>query len=92
MKKGKKKRVILERVPLACSTLHACWSMDFIFDSLTDGKRFRCLGVIDNYSKLMVALKVIATLEEAIKEYGKPQALRMDNGPEFRSTFFCQWA
>jgi len=77
------------------------WSMDFISDKLTDKRKFRCLNIIDTYSRFnmaieaassLPALRVITILEQAIEQYGSPQSITIDNGPEFRSKAFCKWA
>lgn len=77
------------------------WSIDFISDSFTDNRRFRCLNIVDNYSRFNIAieasisfpsLKLISTLEEKIIKYGKPRNITVDNGPEFRSKAFQAWA
>ena len=41
----------------ACS-LHACWSMDFVADQLFDGRKFRSLTIVDNYSRQCMAIEV----------------------------------
>ena len=61
------------------------WSMDFVSDALSNGRRFRVLNIVDDYSKLSPAievdtslpgLRVIRTLERAIALHGKPKAHR----------------
>lgn len=78
-----------------------CWSMDFLSDSLTDGRTLRFFTAIDDCSKLCVALtsdvslpalRVTRSLDEAIERHGKPRAIRTDNGPEFTSKHFDVWA
>ena len=77
------------------------WSMDFISDRLTDGRHYRCLNIIDDYSRFNIAISpafslpslcVTKILDQAINMYGKPQFIRTDNGPEFRSNVFTKWA
>jgi len=76
------------------------WSMDFMCDSLVDGRRFRLLNIIDNYNReslaieidtSLPALRVIRTLEQLVERKGKPQTIRVDNGPEFISDRLQQW-
>jgi putative transposase len=76
------------------------WSMDFMCDSLVDGKRFRLLNVIDDYNReslaieidtSLPALRVIRTLQKLIETRTKPQTIRVDNGPEFISDRLQQW-
>lgn len=77
-----------------------CWSMDFLSDSLVDGRRFRLLNIIDdaNRESLAVevdtslpALRVLRVLQRLVESRGKPQAIRVDNGPEFISDQLQQW-
>jgi len=78
-----------------------CWSMDFMHDATVDGRKLKFLNVIDDAMRYSVAVRVagsipasqvIATLEQAIAEYGAPRKIRVDNGPEFRSNIFIRWA
>jgi putative transposase len=84
-------------VPL---TINQGWSMDFMCDSLVDGRRFRLLNIIDDYNReslaieidtSLPALRVIRTLEKLIECRTKPQVIRVDNGPEFISDRLQQW-
>src|SRR5690606_12546574 len=40
------------------SSLHDCWSMDFVADSLFDGRKIRCLTIADNFSRKCMAIHV----------------------------------
>jgi putative transposase len=77
------------------------WSMDFVSDSLADGRVFRALTIVDDFSKLCPALevdtsisglRVIRVLEKAIELHGKPELIVMDNGPEFTCIALDAWA
>ncbi|MFB5754236.1 integrase core domain-containing protein [Leptospira kirschneri] len=77
------------------------WSMDFMSDSLYSGRRFRILNIIDDYGRLSIATqpefsipseRVIKILNEAIEVYGLPKQIVVDNGPEFTSKSFLNWA
>ena len=77
------------------------WALDFASDVTAAGQRFRVLGVIDGFTRqsLMLATstsfpsrRVTRVLERAIADYGKPQAIRCDNGPELTSRHFLAWA
>ncbi len=70
------------------------WSLDFMSDSLSNGRYFRILNIIDDYNRelcwLQIGLSipaesVVEALDHLIKERGKPKRLRVDNGPEFTS-------
>lgn len=76
------------------------WAMDFMSDSLANGKKFRTLNIIDQYNRkcLEIAIsyslpsrKVIEILQRTIEEHGKPQGIRTDNGSEFTSFLFQDW-
>jgi putative transposase len=77
------------------------WSLDFIHDSLRDGRRFRVLTVVDDFSRECPAIavgtsisgqRVIWVLEELARLTGLPQVLVADNGPEFTSKAVLCWA
>lgn len=81
-------------------TINQGWSMDFMCDSLVDGRRFRLLNIIDDYNReslaieidtSLPALRVIRTLQRLIESRTKPQSIRVDNGPEFISDKLQQW-
>lgn len=101
----KAKRRIPQRIkqPLTIpESANQVWSMDFMCDSLVDGRRFRLLNIIDDYNReslaievdsSLPALRVIRTLNRLIEMKGKPQTIRVDNGPEFISDklqFWCE--
>ena len=74
--------------------------MDFISDSLWNGKRFRVLNIMDDYSREVLAMevgtsisshRVIRVLAQLSKEGLKPETIRVDNGPEFISRTFRRY-
>lgn len=76
------------------------WSIDFMSDALTDGRKFRLLNVIDDYNRESLAievdtslpsLRVQRVLNKLINERSKPSIIRVDNGPEFISHVLQQW-
>lgn len=76
------------------------WSIDFMIDSLTDGRKFRLLNIIDDFNRESLAievdtslpsLRVIRVLERLIAQRGKPANIRCDNGPEFISHKLEHW-
>ena len=65
--------------------------MDFQFDATSDGRRLKFLNVIDEHSRLCLAIRVgrrckakdvVAVLEELTSLYPAPAFIRSDNGPE----------
>lgn len=77
------------------------WSLDFIHDSLRDGRRFRALTVVDDFSRECPVIavdtsisgqRVTRVLEELAQFTGLPEVLVMDNGPEFTSKAMLCWA
>jgi hypothetical protein len=71
---------------------HQVWAMDFQFDDTADGRKLRFLEVIDEQSRLCLAIQVgrlckakdvEAVLEELTSLYPVPAFIRSDNGPEF---------
>ena len=78
-----------------------CWSLDFMHDTLTNGRTTRWLNVIDDCARealhqeidfCLPALRVIRVLDALIKVRGKPNCIRSDNGPEFISHEMHTWA
>ena len=77
------------------------WSLDFVHDTLSTGRGFRCLTVLDECTRESPAIhpahsipadEVIAVLERLRLERGLPQQIITDNGSEFRSRAFDAWA
>jgi len=90
------------RVPLAApAVLNHTWALDFMRDTLYDGRVFRTLNVLDHGNREGLAIeigfslpsrRVLALLEELVALHGAPTALRMDNGPEFLALAVQEWA
>jgi putative transposase len=91
-----------ERVPLIrAETVNQTWSMDFVSDSLSTGRRLKFLTVADDFSHECVQMAVdfgmgagyvTRLLDEAALFRGYPKAVRTDNGPEFTAKAFLAWA
>ena len=102
--KRKKKRRLPKRVSEQISVpeyLNHTWSMDFMADVLTTGRKFRVLTLLDDYNREGLALeidtslgaeRVIRVLNRIITSRGKPQRIRVDNGPEFTSKALKKWS
>ena len=90
----------LERPDL--TSLGQCWSMDFVLDNLFNGSRFRCLTIVDNFSRYCHAIRVgksikgidVVEVMEALKNQNNVVAapIQVDNGSEFISKDFDRWA
>ena len=98
-----KKRIVREKPePLAVpEAVNQVWSMDFMHDSLEDGRAYRLFNVIDDFNReglsievdfSLPAERVIRALDQLIEWRGKPQALRCDNGPEYVSAALTNWS
>lgn len=81
--------------------INECWSMDFMHDTLSDGRSYRLSNVIDDYNReglcidvdfSLPALRVIRALDQVIEWRGKPKVIRCDNGPEYISSVLTTWA
>jgi putative transposase len=77
------------------------WSMDFMADRLADGRQFRLLNVLDDFNReglgievdfSLPAERVIRSLNRIIEWRGKPNTIRVDNGPEYISGKLLIWA
>lgn len=77
------------------------WPIDFVMDALSNGRRVKCLTVVDDFTKEAVdivadhgisGLYVARALDRAARFRGYPKAVRIDQGPEFTSRALDQWA
>ena len=101
-KRRGKNKLKLDRVPLhECKTTNEVWSMDFVSDSLANGRRIKCLTVTDDFSHECVVLAVdygiggeyvTRLLDQAARFRGYPKSVRTDQGPEFTSRAFLSWS
>jgi putative transposase len=100
-RRKKVKRPPNERVPLQIARkVNDVWSMDFVSDSLSNGRRIKCLTVADDFSHECIDIAVdfgisgqyvTRLLDQAAIFRGYPVAVRTDNGPEFTSRAFLAW-
>jgi putative transposase len=101
-RRGGRKRAIGTRrpmeIPLAANQR---WSLDFVSDQMTDGRRFRILTVIDNCTRECLALvadtslsgrRVARELDAIIGQRGRPDMIVSDNGTEYTSNAILGWA
>ena len=100
-RKHKKRLPARVKNPLeAPARVNEIWSMDFMSDVLSDGRKLRVFNVMDDCNREALAMdvglnypakKVVETLEHLEEEIGLPKTLRCDNGPEFISKTLAQW-
>ena len=87
--------------PIETTQINQCWSMDFISDSLFDGRRFRALAVVDIFSRECLNIypasgirgaDVVEVMDHLKSVRGLPNTIKVDNGPEFISKDLDKWA
>ncbi|WP_408581402.1 IS3 family transposase [Bradyrhizobium barranii] len=101
-RRGGRKRAIGTRAPMTVAMApNDRWSLDFVSDQLTDGRRFRILTVVDDCTRECLALvadtslsgsRVARELDRLIIERGKPKMVVSDNGTELTSNAILTWA
>ena len=101
-RRRRKRLTRAERVPLpAPSQQRERWSMDFTADTLADGRNFRTLNIVDDFTRECVAievdrslpgLRVTRVLDRLHAMIGLPQTVVVDNGPEFAGRALDAWA
>ena len=76
------------------------WSYDFVFDQTEDGRQLKCLTVVDEFTRLGLAIQlgrsltahdVTRILDELFHQHGRPVCIRSDNGPELVSKHVQKW-
>ena len=93
------------RVPRSTPTPIArpgeAWAMDFMQDTLANGRRFRTLNVLDTVMRECLRIevdtslpgkRVVRVLDQLVARYGPPQRITLDNGPEFTGAALDAWA
>jgi putative transposase len=103
-RKRKPRRIIGQgpKLPLHhVKKTHDLWAMDFMHDTLMNGRRLRVLTIIDHHSryspgifikKSFRASDLCKILDHLFETEGKPNALITDNGTEFTAIEFKEWA
>jgi putative transposase len=98
-KKRRKIRTGQPRV-FAPTGVNQVWAYDFVHDTCANGQALKALTVVDEFSRechrievgaSLTAVRVIAVLEALFEEFGAPQVLRSDNGPEFIARALKIW-
>jgi len=102
-RRGGRKRALGTRAPMALPDgPNQRWSLDFVSDAFTDGRRFRILAVVDDFTRECLALvadtslsgiRVARELDALIWQRGaKPQTVVSDNGTELTSMAILRWS
>lgn len=103
VRKRKRKRIAgIERVVKPMPRVpNDSWSMDFVSDGLVDGRRVRCLNIVDDFTKQCLAIevdtslpgrRVVHVLQRLAESRGLPKGITVNNGPEFVSKALDEWA
>ena len=103
VRRRKRKRIAgIERQEKVLATgPNQSWSMDFVSDGFVDGRRLRCLNIVDDFTKECLAIevdtslpgrRVVSVLERLAEMRGLPRSITVDNGPEFISKALDAWA
>jgi len=100
-KRGGRKRALGTRAPMTVpQSRNQRWSLDFVSDALGDGRRFRILCVIDDFSRECLAavvdnslsgVRVARELDRIAEMRGLPCMVVSDNGTELTSNAMLKW-
>jgi putative transposase len=102
VKKARKRRPLGKSmtVPTRALSPNHVWSYDFVHDETTDGRRLKCLTVLDEYTRegltidcarSITAGDVVHVLQRLFAQRGTPQYVKSDNGPEFIAQQVTAW-
>ena len=96
-----RKRLVRPPQPLGAPSLpNEIWALDFMSDSLYQGRRFRTLNILDEGVRAALSIeidtslpaeRVVRTLQQLAAWRGLPKAIRLDNGPELTAQRFTTW-
>jgi len=101
-RRRRKRLTRADRVPLPVASQRLeRWSIDFMLDTLADGRTFRVLNIVDDYTRECLAIevdrslpgaRVVRVLERLAATVGLPKRVILDNGPEFAGRTLDAWA
>lgn len=99
----KRRRVasVLRVKPSEVVRINQVWTMDFMHDTLSGGRRFRTLNIVDCFSREALAIevdtslsgcRVVRVLQRLLETRGKAEVIQIDNGAEFTGRALDEWA
>jgi len=101
-RRGPSKRALGTRAPMAIPRgVNQRWSLDFLSDAMTDGRRFRILAIVDDFTRECLALvadtslpglRVVRELDVLVGARGRPAMIVSDNGTELTSMAVLRWS
>lgn len=100
-KRGGRKRALGTRAPMTVpQDANQRWSIDFVQDAIDDGRRFRILNVVDDFTRECLAsvldtslsgVRVVRELDRLCSLRGRPAMIVSDNGTELTSHAVLKW-
>ncbi len=100
-KKRRRRRLAAARPrPNTATGANQVWAYDFVFDACANGQKLKCLTIVDEWTREVLAIdvagsirsgRVIEVLSKLISVRGAPRVIRSDNGPEFVSLAVLGW-
>jgi putative transposase len=100
-RKGKRRGMGRAGLPVGPRRPNARWSMDFVMDTLADGRKFRAFVVVDDFTRECLGIevdtslsgeRVARVLRRVAEVRGLPEAIVQDNGSEFTSKAMLAWS
>lgn len=97
----RRKMIVTRRERFEPKRMNEAWSMDFVADELTNGKRFRALTIVDAFSREALAIQVgqrlrgedvVDICNRLVAKRGAPKRIFVDNGSEFSGRLMDLWA
>jgi putative transposase len=102
LRRKRKRYAIGDRRPLPKPmAANVSWSMDFVSDGLADGRKIRCLNIVDDCTRECLVIevdtsltgrRVAAVLDRLADTRGLPDSITVDHGPEFEGAVLDAWA
>lgn len=97
----RRKMAVTRSLRIKPAEVDQAWTMDFVADQLSDGRKIRALTIVDVYSREALAIElgprlraehVVAALDRLVATGRKPKYLFVDNGSEFSGRLLDLWA